>query len=169
MAEIRLEVPASLLQQYDQTIKDGGVMLVDVLSNGLGQGFSLAATSVGLILGFLSLPMVVFFMLKDWDSLRDGLFGSMPSWASEHTKKVAGIIERVLGRYIRGQIIMSFIIGSLVFIMLTFLGIEFAPALAVWAALMENIPLLGVWLSILAVVTIALATNPEEALWLLLD
>ena len=60
MAEIRLEVPASMLQQYDQTIKDGGVMVVDVLRNGLGQGFSMAAASAGLILGFLSLPMVVF-------------------------------------------------------------------------------------------------------------
>jgi predicted PurR-regulated permease PerM len=168
MAAIRLEVPASMLQQYDQTIEDGGVMVVNALRNGLGQGFSTAAASAGLILGFLSLPLVVFFMLKDWDNLRDDFFGIMPSWASEHTKNVAGILERVMGRYLRGQIIMSFIIGCLVFIMLTVLGIEFAPTLAVWAALMENIPLLGVWLSIIAGVSIALATNPEKALWLLL-
>jgi predicted PurR-regulated permease PerM len=33
---------------------------------------------------------------------------------------------------------------------------------------MENIPLLGVWLSILAGVAIALATNPDKAIWLFL-
>ena len=168
LAAIRLEVPASLLQQYDTTIENGGVIVVNALRNGLGQGFSMTVASTGLILGFLSLPLVVFFMLKDWDNLRDGFFGIMPSWASGHAKNVAGILERVMGRYIRGQIIMSFLIGSLVFIMLTILGIEFAPALAVWAALMENIPLLGVWLSIIAGVAIALATSPEKALWLFL-
>jgi predicted PurR-regulated permease PerM len=131
MANIRLEVPASLLQQYDQTIADAGVTVVNALRSGLGQGFSVVTASAGLILGFLSLPLVVFFILKDWDNLRDGFFGIMPPWASEHARNVAGILERVLGRYIRGQFIMSIIIGSLVFIVLTVLGIQFAPALAV--------------------------------------
>jgi predicted PurR-regulated permease PerM len=168
MAAIRLKVPASILQQYDQAIENAGVMVVNALRNGLGQGLSVATASAGLILGFLSMPLIVFYMLKDWDNLRDGLFGMMPPWASEHAKNVTGILEQVMGRYIRGQIIMSIIIGILVFIMLTVLQIPFAPALAVWAALMEFIPLLGIWLSILAGVAIALATNPEKALWLFL-
>jgi predicted PurR-regulated permease PerM len=74
----------------------------------------------------------------------------------------------VIGRYIRGQFIMSIIMGILVFIMLTVLGIEFAPALAVWAALMEFIPLVGVWLSILAGVAITLATDPTKVIWLVI-
>ena len=167
-ATIRLEVPASMLQQYDQTIENTGVMVVNALRNGLGQGFSIAATSLGLILGFLSLPLIVFFMLKDWDSLRDGFFGVMPSWASEHARNVSGILERVLGRYVRGQFILSVIVGTMVFIMLSVLGIPFAPALAVWAALMENIPTLGFWLSIVATVAITLATAQEKALWVIL-
>lgn len=142
--------------------------MVNALRDGLlGQGYSLTVASTGLILGFLSLPLVIFFMMKDWDNLRDGFYASMPPWASEHAKNVAGILERVLRRYIRGQIVMSVIIGSLVFILLTVLGIEFVPALAVWAALME-IPLLGVWLSIIAGVAIALATSPDRAFWLFL-
>jgi len=168
MAAIRLEVPESMLQPYDQTIKDSGVMVVNALRNGLGRGFSMAAASASLILGFLSLPLVIFFMLKDWDNLRDGFFGIMPSWASEHAKNVAGILERVMGRYIRGQIIMSIIKGILVFIMLTVLRIEFTPALAVWAVWMDFIPYLGFLLSILAGVLIALATDPAKIVWLII-
>jgi predicted PurR-regulated permease PerM len=168
MAAIRLDVPASMLQQYDQAIADGGVMAVNALRNGLGQSFSTLTASASLILGFLSLPLIVFFMLKDWNNLRDGFFGIMPSWASEHARNVAGILDRVIGRYIRGQFIMSIIMGILVFIMLTVLGIEFAPALAVWAALMEFIPLVGVWLSILAGVAITLATDPTKVIWLVI-
>ena len=168
MAAIRLEVPASMLQQYDEAIASAGVTVVNALRDGLGRGFSMAAASAGLILGFLSLPLVVFFMLKDWDSLRDGFFGIMPSWASEHARNVADILQRVLGRYIRGQILLSIIIGVLVFIMLSIMKIEFAPALAMWAALMEFIPVLGPWLTIIAGVVIALATDPPKAIWLVL-
>jgi predicted PurR-regulated permease PerM len=168
MAAVRLDVPASMLEQYDQAIQSAGVSLVGALRSGLGQGVSLVTTSASLFLGFLSLPLIVFFMLKDWDNLRDGIFNSLPPWVSEHARNTACILERVLGRYIRGQFIMSIIIGTLVFIMLTILKIEFAPALAVWAALMENIPMLGVWLSIIAGVSIALATEPSKAIWLVI-
>jgi predicted PurR-regulated permease PerM len=168
LAKIRLDIPASMLAQYDQTISDAGVSAVNVLRSGLGTGFSLVSSSVGLILGFLALPLIVFFMPKDWDKLRDGFFGVMPDWAGEHARKIAEIMERILGRYIRGQFIMSVIIGVLVFILLTILKIPFAPALALWAALMENIPTLGVWLSMIASVLIALATSPGKALWVLI-
>jgi predicted PurR-regulated permease PerM len=168
LAAIRLEVPASMLEQYDQAITDGGVTVVNALRNGLGQGFSMAAASAGLILGFLSLPLVVFFLLKDWDKLRDGFFGIMPSWASVHARQVAGILQRVIGRYIRGQLFLSLLIGILVLTMLLIMKIEFAPALAVWAALMEFIPVLGPWLTIIAGVIIALATDPTKAIWLVL-
>jgi predicted PurR-regulated permease PerM len=168
MAKIRLEVPASMLQQYDQTIANAGVTLINALRSGLGRGFSIAAASGSLILGFLALPLLVFFMLKDWDKLRDGFFGIMPPWASVHAKNIARILELVLGRYIRGQFIMSVFVGGFVFILLTVLGIPFAPALAVWAALMENIPTLGVWLSIIASVAVTLATSPEKVLWVIL-
>jgi predicted PurR-regulated permease PerM len=167
MAAIRLDVPASMLQQYDQTIESAGVSVVDGLRSGLGQGFSLAVASAGLFLGFLSLPLIVFFMLKDWDKLRDGFFGIMPGWASDHARNVAGILDRVMGRYIRGQILLSIIIGTLVFILLTVLKIQFAPALAVWAALMEFIPVLGPWLTIIAGVVIAIATDPAKVVWLI--
>jgi predicted PurR-regulated permease PerM len=168
MAAVRLEVPASMLQQYDQTIESAGVTVVNALRSGLGQSFSIVVASAGLFLGFLSLPLIVFFLLKDWEKLRDGFFGNLPSWASEHARNVTGILDQVMGRYIRGQFIMSIIIGVLVSIMLFVLKIQFAPALAVWAALMENIPLLGVWLSIGAGVAIALATEPSKVIWLII-
>jgi predicted PurR-regulated permease PerM len=168
LAKIRLDVPASMLGQYDQAISDAGVSAVNILRSGLGTGLTLVTSSVSLILGFLALPLIVFFMLKDWDKLRDGFYGMMPDWAGEHARKITCIMENVLGRYIRGQVIMSFIIGTLVFTLLTILRIPSAPALALWAALMENIPTLGVWLSMIASVGITLATSPGKALWVLI-
>jgi predicted PurR-regulated permease PerM len=168
LAGIRLEIPASLLQDYDNAIASAEHGLVNVLKSGLMRGASLAWTSASLLLGFLSLPLIVFFMLKDWDKLRDGFFYALPTWASEHAKNVVNILESVLGRYIRGQIIMSVIVGVLVLGMTTALRVPFAPALAIWAALMENFPLIGVWLSIIAGVIVAFANDPSKVIWLIL-
>jgi predicted PurR-regulated permease PerM len=168
LAQIRLQIPASLLEQYDSAISSAGVLLLNTLKNGLGQGLSLALTSASLILGFLSLPLIVFFMLKDWENLRNGFFSAIPSWARDNAKNTAKIVENVLGRYLRGQIIMSLIIGLFSLAMLTILQIPFAPALALWAALMEFIPILGFWLSIGAGVTIVIATDPSKVIWIII-
>jgi predicted PurR-regulated permease PerM len=167
MASIRLHIPASMLQQYDKTIAGAGVTVINTLRSGLGHGFSIIRSGVGLVLGFMALPLIVFFTLKDWDSLRDGFFKMMPSWASVHARNVAVIFERVLGRYIRGQVILSTFIGVMVLVLLTVLKIQYAPALALWAALMENVPSLGFLLSMVASVSVALATNPGKALWII--
>jgi predicted PurR-regulated permease PerM len=168
LANIRLQIPAGFHEQFDETIASAGLSLVNTLRNGLGSGLSLVTSSIGLILGFLALPLIVFFVLKDWDKLRDGFFGIMPAWASEHAKNVSAILQRILGRYIRGQIILSVFVGGLVFILLTILGIPFAPALAIWAALMENIPTLGFWFSVAATAAVGLATSPEKVIWIIL-
>jgi predicted PurR-regulated permease PerM len=168
LAEVRLEVPASLLQQYDQAIQNSSVMIINAMRSGLSRGFSWITASVGMILGFLALPLIVFFLLKDWEKLRDGFFEMMPSWARQHAKNVTGILELVLGRYIRGQITLSILVGIMAFILLTVLRIHFAPALAGWAALMENVPTLGFWLSIGASTAITLATSPDKVPWVIL-
>jgi predicted PurR-regulated permease PerM len=165
---IRLNIPASFLQNYDNAIASAEDGLVNVIKTVFTRGVSLVWTSVSLVLGFLSLPLIVFYMLKDWDKLRDGFFYALPTWASEHAKSVVSILENVLGRYIRGQIIMSVFVGALTLGLVTALRIPFAPALAIWAALMENFPLLGIWLSITAGVIVALATDPSKVIWLIL-
>ncbi len=124
--------------------------------------------NIGLILGFASLPVFLFYILKDKEKLIRGFYSGMPSWTAEQAKNIIGIIEDVLGRYIRSQLLLSFVVGLLDFIGLYILGIPFAPALAFWAALTEFIPILGPWLGGAAGVIVTLAVMPDKIIWVVI-
>ena len=78
------------------------------------------------------------------------------------------IIEKVLGQYIRAQILLGFIVAYFVFIGLLILRIEFAGVLAVFAGVTELIPTLGPWIGGIAAVIVILAIAPEKVIWVVL-
>ncbi|MFC1985034.1 AI-2E family transporter, partial [Chloroflexota bacterium] len=124
--------------------------------------------TIGFIFGLASLPIFLFYVLKDWGKLSEGFYSSLPSWAIEHTKNIISIIDKVLGRYIRAQLLLGFIVGYLAFVSLLFLGVPFAPVLGIFAGVTELIPILGPWLSGAVAVIVTLAVEPEKAIWVAL-
>jgi predicted PurR-regulated permease PerM len=73
-----------------------------------------------------------------------------------------------MGRWVRGQAILSLIVGLLVFIGLTIFGIRFSLLLALLAALFEIIPFVGPILAAIPAVALALLKSPVVALWTVL-
>jgi predicted PurR-regulated permease PerM len=69
-------------------------------------------------------------------------------------------VEEKLGAWVRGQLILMFVIGLLVFVGLSLLHVEFALPLAILAALLEIVPIVGPILSAIPAVLLALATSP---------
>jgi len=163
--ELRRQLPDNLQQQINSVVGNLGAWFGNALRDALLGGVSFITNSTSFLFGFLSLPFFVFFLLKDWERLRDGFYRGLEPWMREHARNVAGIIDRVVGSYVRGLIFMSIIITVLVFTMLSVLQIQFAPALAVFSGLMEFIPILGPWLGGGAGVAVALATAPDKVVW----
>jgi len=73
-------------------------------------------------------------------------------------------IEKRLGTWVRGQLLLMLSVGVLSFVGLTILRVEFALPLAILAALLEIIPNIGPIVSAIPAVLIALATSPLFAL-----
>ncbi|MEW6141994.1 MAG: AI-2E family transporter [Chloroflexota bacterium] len=168
LEEWRRSLPLQFQQEIENIAGNIGGAIGNTLKDIVFRGFSVVGAGAGMILGFISLPFFLFFVLKDWELIRDRFYSWMSPWVAEHTRAVAGIIDRVLGRYIRGQFIMACIIFVLVFAMLEILRIPYAPALAALAGMMEFVPLLGVWISAGSGVAVGLATEPGKAIWLVL-
>ena len=80
-------------------------------------------------------------------------------WARAQTK---------MGRWVRGQILLSLSVGILVFIGLTIFGIRFSILLALLAALFEIIPFVGPVLAAIPAVLLAMLKSPIVALWTVL-
>jgi predicted PurR-regulated permease PerM len=158
----------SVQQQIDVYSAQAGVALGNAIKDLLTRGVGILQSSSGMILGFVSMPVFLFFILKDWDKIRNSFQAALPAWALTHSKNVFSIIENVTGRYIRGQLLLGLVIGICVFILLTILRIEFALPLAAFAAVTELVPLIGPWLGGIAGVLVTLAVAPEKVIWVIL-
>lgn len=159
-----LSSPA-IQMQLDSLALQAGEALPGVINDFLTTSVSNAQASVGMILGFVIMPIFIFFILKDWDNLRDTFYKVLPVWVRKHIKGVLSILQRVVMRYIRGQLLLALAVGIGAGILLFILKVEFALPLAVFAGLTEMVPMIGPWLGGGLAVIVTLATAPEKFIW----
>jgi predicted PurR-regulated permease PerM len=124
--------------------------------------------SMPTVIGFITLPFFLFFVLYDYESFQLYFYDLLPAGAARHTGKILGIIGDVMGRYIRAQIILGLIVGTLVFLGLLIVQVEYAPAIGVVTALTQFIPVVGPVVSGLMIVIVTLALQPDKLIWALL-
>lgn len=73
-------------------------------------------------------------------------------------------IERRLGKWVRGELILMFSIGVFSYIGLTILHVDFALPLAIIAGVLEIVPTIGPIVSAIPAILVALAVSPFLAL-----
>ena len=164
----RQYLPPEMQQQIDQLILDAGQAVGNAIREVFMRGISFIPTTFSLIFGFASLPIFLFYILKDSEKLEKGFYSAFSPWMAEHIRSIISIIEKVLGRYIRAQLMLGFFVGYLVLVGLLILRVDFAPALAALAGVTELIPILGPWVGGAAAVIVTLAVAPDKAIWVAL-
>jgi predicted PurR-regulated permease PerM len=158
----------SIQTQIEAYLLKAETSLPGVLNNFIINGLRTIQTSANMILGFIIMPVFMFFILKDWDKLRDNFFTALPQWASIHAKKIFNILHDVVIRYVRGQLLLGLAIGLCAYALLLILRIDYPLPLAVFAGLMEMVPMIGPWLGGGLAVVVTLATAPEKIIWVAL-
>lgn len=161
----RRQFPPEIRDQIDQYIQQAGAFIGSAIQNFFRTGISLIPTVFGLIVGLAALPIFTFYIMRDWEQIGQGFFSNLPGWAREHTSSILSIIEGVLGRYIRAQIILGVAVGLMALTGLLGLRIDLAPGLAVVAGVTEIIPVLGPWIGGATAVIVTLATAPDKVIW----
>ncbi|MDF1611809.1 AI-2E family transporter [Stygiobacter electus] len=89
------------------------------------------------------IPFLTFFLLKDSKLIVEEIINLSPSKYSELTKYVVSKTTHQLSRYVRGWILDAFIVGSLIAIGLTILGINNSISIGFIAGLGHLIPYFG--------------------------
>lgn len=114
------------------------------------------------VISLVSILVVSVYLLLDREKIEDygtSFFGTR----QERAKKTLRSIEGKLGAWLRGQILLSLLIGLLVYVGLLILGIEAAIPLAIIAAFLEVIPVIGPIIAAIPAVLIALTVSPVLA------
>ena len=113
------------------------------------------AYSVGAV--FLAL-----YVMLDRDRLRGALFAIVPRAHHIALSRVLLNLERIVGGYIRGQVITCALMGVFVFALLAIAGVKSALAIAVFAGIADVLPYIGGLLifgpAVLAALTVSAVT-----------
>jgi len=165
---LRQQFPPEIRHEVDKALLEAGLALGNAIRDALVMGISFVPRTLSVFLGLAALPLFLFYIMKDSERLKRSFYSGLTPGIAEHIKNIMSIIERVLGRYIRAQLMLGLIVAYFSFIGLLILRIPFAPVLAILAGIGELIPTLGPWLSGAVVVIVTLAVAPEKVIWVIL-
>lgn len=110
-------------------------------------------------LTFISIAVFSFYLLLERDRIKKSIFVFFPGLPREETLKITHQIEKQLGAWVRGELILMFLVGMATWIGLSLLRVQFALPLAVIAGLLEAIAVIGPFLSAVPAVIIVIASG----------
>ena len=125
---------------------------------------------VGALLGVVTtaalLPVLLFYMLKDYARLRDGLVSLLPR--VDGRRAYLGEVGRVFGSYLRGQVTISAASAVLVGVPLFLFGVPFSLLLGLAAGVLNLVPSIGSILTYVLGVVLMLAFGTTNDLLIVL-
>ena len=125
--------------------------------------FSITLTVFDNLVTLIFLLVVTFYLLLERENLETRL-ASLFFGKEERVRKSIVAIEEKLGAWLRGQLILSMIIGLLVYLGLIILNIPYALPLALVAGVLEVVPVIGPIISAIPAIFIAATISPILAL-----
>lgn len=146
-------IGAFLARYSDMAGSWGTKVLVGVTKS----GGALAAAVLSLFL----VPILTFYLLRDWDSIMAHLAALVPSRQRRTVVELAQETDEVLGGFLRGQLLVMFALAVIYSVGLALVGLKFAVAIGVVSGLVSFVPYLGFIFGIgLAGLTVALEPEP---------
>src|SRR5947199_4135195 len=102
---------------------------------------------VGAILDVILVAVISIYLLAGGSRVSDWLRRNMPDQQQGRMKLLMDTLQRVVGGYIRGQLLLCGLVGVLVGVGMQVIGVPFALLLGVLAFVLEFIPVLGTLVS----------------------
>ena len=142
--------------------------LGDRLSEGGLNIFTQAGSLLKGILSFLAVFSLSFYLSIQKKTVGSFLRGFIPKKHQEYAILLMDRIQKKMGHWLLGQLLLNVIVGALVYIGLTLLNVPYALLLALLAAAFEVVPYIGPVLSSVAGVIVALSVSPLLGLFVLI-
>jgi predicted PurR-regulated permease PerM len=127
---------------------------------GVGRGVQLALT----ILGYVVLtPVLTFYLLRDFPSLQQWCRRALPPDRRDRWLSFLSEYDLLLGEYLRGQLLVALFVGLATGVGFSLVGFPNSVLLGVVAGVFNIVPYLGLIVSAIPALIIAIVTPP---LWL---
>ncbi len=122
----------------------------------LGSLWSGGMALVNTLALFLITPVVAFYFLLDWDRMVTQVDRWLPRDHAETIRRLAREIDAVLSGFVRGQITVLILLGTMYVIGLTLIGLNFGLLIGVTAGVVSFVPFVGPLVGLLIGGTVAI-------------
>ncbi len=131
--------------------------------------------------GIVIVPLILFYLMRDMFKFKENLYIFVSKENKKEFKEVLEEIDNIVSGFIRGRIIVCFIVGTLIGIGLYFLNLKFALIIGIVSGVFNFIPYLGPivgvvlalifalgnpWWTLLMIVVLFVLVNQLEAIYL---
>lgn len=126
--------------------QNAGGLAASTMSSLSRSGGVLAA----LLMNLMLVPVVTFYLLRDWDILVAKIYDLLPRRVAPVTAKLAGEVNTVLSAFLRGQFYVMLALGGIYSLGLWLTGLDLGLLIGMLAGMVSFVPYLGAVVGILS-------------------
>ena len=153
------QLPDNIRSILEEGLGGAASYAVGLVRGAINTAFSFATQVIELVV----VPVLAYYFLKDWPTLKDSVVTIFPPSARGKAITVMGEMAVVVSNYIRGQVLISIIMGLMVFCGMYFLQVDYPLVLGLLATLTETIPILGPIVGAIPAIVLAYLVSPVLA------
>jgi predicted PurR-regulated permease PerM len=166
-----LALPDELRAAIDAQVAASGQAIADVVRALLAPTLTAVLRAATFVFGLVVIPVWLFFVLKDREGFSRSVAGALPpSWRPD-AENLLGLLARVGGRWVRGQLLLGASIFLATVIGLTILTVigftefgQFTLVLALIAGVLEWFPIIGPIIAAVPAILIGLSISFPAAI-----
>jgi predicted PurR-regulated permease PerM len=161
----RASTPSDIQAQIDQAAQQAGGRLTGTVQAALVQAVSAVTGTLAFVASLVIIPVWLFYVLHDQSRFMRTAVSMIPVQIRADAVNVVRISDRILSKYLRGQLLLCVVVGVLAALGLTLLKVPFPAVLGLIAGIFEILPFVGPLLGALPAVLVALIQDPLLAVW----
>ena len=145
---------------YNEVEEKGAIMLQELSDKIINTLLSISEKLIFIAV----VPVTTYYFLSDSRYVNKKFYKLVPLSKRNILRKILFDIDKLLARYILGQITLSIIVTVLSFLALTVLNVKFSIGLSLFNGLLNIIPYFGPILGMIPIVFIALLQSPTTGI-----
>jgi predicted PurR-regulated permease PerM len=144
---------SSVLQSIQGSVTSAGSSVFSALS-----GF------FGGVIAFIAVLIITFYMVTEESGMKKFFRSIAPLRFQPYLHELITKIQIKMGGWLRGQLLLLLIVAIMSYVGLLLLGIKYALVLALFAGLMEFIPMIGSTIAMVPAAFIAFTQSPTKGI-----
>lgn len=169
---LNIKIPATADEIFNEAIlrvKGLSPETISPIVSFIGRAFSSLWGIFGALLSIVIIPVVTIYLLKDFKVIKERVKEYIPRGKKKLWIEKIDEVNTILGKFLRGQLLIAFIEGVIFSIGLSLIGIDMAILVGIMAGLGSIVPYLGFFFGLSVSIILSLLEFHDFAhiLWVL--